>query len=201
LARHVAHLFIRDPLVMFSERIAVDDTTHTDHFESIQSTNWRSVRWKPPPPEAREMGWRVELRTMEAQVTDFENAAFTVFVVLLTRTLLSLDLNLYMPLSRVEDNYARARKREAAHKERFWFRKNIVPAAIAAAAAASASASTTAPIASTTPSEAAVVDEMSLADIVLGQATPGGFPGLVPLIFAYLDVIHCDPATRQVVEQ
>jgi glutamate--cysteine ligase catalytic subunit len=59
------------------------------------------VRWKPPPPDAPDMGWRVELRTMEAQVTDFENAAFTVFVVLLSRVILSFDLNLYVPLSKV----------------------------------------------------------------------------------------------------
>ena len=33
LARHLAHLFIRDPLVIFSELIDQDDTTSTDHFE------------------------------------------------------------------------------------------------------------------------------------------------------------------------
>jgi hypothetical protein len=101
LSRHIAHLFVRDPLVIFKERIALDDALSSEHFENIQSTNWRSVRWKPPPPDAPDMGWRVELRTMEAQVTDFENAAFTVFVVLLSRVILSFDLNLYIPLSKV----------------------------------------------------------------------------------------------------
>lgn len=33
LARHMAHLFIRDPLVVFSETIDQDDTTSNDHFE------------------------------------------------------------------------------------------------------------------------------------------------------------------------
>lgn len=33
LAKHIAHLFIRDPLVVFSEAIDLDDTTSTDHFE------------------------------------------------------------------------------------------------------------------------------------------------------------------------
>lgn len=33
LARHIAHLFIRDPLVVFSETIAQDDTASNDHFE------------------------------------------------------------------------------------------------------------------------------------------------------------------------
>lgn len=41
LAQHVAHLFIRDPLVVFSGAVEeVDDDTQTEHFESIQSTNW-----------------------------------------------------------------------------------------------------------------------------------------------------------------
>ena len=41
LAQHVAHLFIRDPLVVFDGAVEeVDDNTQTEHFESIQSTNW-----------------------------------------------------------------------------------------------------------------------------------------------------------------
>jgi hypothetical protein len=35
LAKHIAHLFIRDPLVIFSETINQDDTTSNDHFEVI----------------------------------------------------------------------------------------------------------------------------------------------------------------------
>jgi glutamate--cysteine ligase catalytic subunit len=49
LARHIAHLFVRDPLVIYSERIHLSDTDNTDHFENLQSTNWQTVRWKPPP--------------------------------------------------------------------------------------------------------------------------------------------------------
>ena len=33
LAKHIAHLFIRDPLVIFSELIDQDDSTSMDHFE------------------------------------------------------------------------------------------------------------------------------------------------------------------------
>lgn len=56
LATHIAHLFIRDPLVVYdglvplsphsshqSGSIELDDTTRTDHFENIQSTNWQTV--------------------------------------------------------------------------------------------------------------------------------------------------------------
>ena len=41
LSQHIAHLFIRDPLVIFDGAVEeVDDETQTEHFESIQSTNW-----------------------------------------------------------------------------------------------------------------------------------------------------------------
>jgi len=68
--------------------------------QNIQSTNWQTMRFKPPPPNSS-IGWRVEFRSMEVQLTDFENAAFAVFLALFTRTLLSLDLNLYLPISKV----------------------------------------------------------------------------------------------------
>lgn len=118
LAKHVAHLFIRDPLVIFSETINQDDTTSNDHFEvmslfvlfcllfstswqNIQSTNWQTLRFKPPPPNSP-IGWRVEFRSMEVQMTDFENAAFAVFIVLLSRAILSFNLNFYIPISKVQ---------------------------------------------------------------------------------------------------
>ena len=33
LSKHMAHLFIRDPIVVFSELIDQDDSQSTDHFE------------------------------------------------------------------------------------------------------------------------------------------------------------------------
>jgi len=33
LAKHIAHLFIRDPLVVFSETVDQDDSVSSDHFE------------------------------------------------------------------------------------------------------------------------------------------------------------------------
>jgi glutamate--cysteine ligase catalytic subunit len=100
LASHIAHLFIRDPLVQFSETIDQDDEASMDHFENIQSTNWQTIRFKPPPVNSP-IGWRVEFRSMEVQWTDYENAAFSVFIVLLTRAIISFDLNFYMPISKV----------------------------------------------------------------------------------------------------
>lgn len=33
LSKHISHLFIRDPIVIFSEMIDLDDNASTDHFE------------------------------------------------------------------------------------------------------------------------------------------------------------------------
>lgn len=95
LAQHIAHLFIRDPLSVFEEKIHLDDENESDHFEvtifktsfreanllpqtehrsklslrsffiqNLQSTNWQTMRFKPPPPNSN-IGWRVEFRPME----------------------------------------------------------------------------------------------------------------------------------------
>ncbi|KZT52865.1 glutamate-cysteine ligase catalytic subunit, partial [Calocera cornea HHB12733] len=126
LSKHIAHLFIRDPLVIFSEMIDQDDSTSTDHFENLQSTNWQTLRFKPPPANSP-IGWRVEFRSMEVQVTDFENAAFSIFIVLLSRAILSFGLNFYMPISKVDANMKTAQARDAARQEKFYFRKFVYP--------------------------------------------------------------------------
>lgn len=117
LAEHFAHLFIRDPISLFQEKIVCDDTTDTDHFENIQSTNWQTMRFKPPPPNSR-IGWRVEFRPTECQLTEFENAALTVFVVMMTRVILSYNLNLLIPISKVDENIVRAQRRDAVLQEK-----------------------------------------------------------------------------------
>lgn len=35
LAQHIAHLFIRDPLSVFEEKIHLDDENESDHFEVL----------------------------------------------------------------------------------------------------------------------------------------------------------------------
>ncbi|KAK8858883.1 hypothetical protein IAR55_003114 [Kwoniella newhampshirensis] len=126
LASHIGHLFIRDPLVQFSETIDQDDVGSMDHFENIQSTNWQTIRFKPPPVNSP-IGWRVEFRSMEVQMTDFENAAFSIFIVLLTRAIISFDLNFYMPISKVDENMQVAQQRNAAVANKFFFRRNVFP--------------------------------------------------------------------------
>ena len=82
------------------------------------------MRFKPPPPRST-IGWRVEFRPCEAQITDFENAAFVCFIVLLTRVILTYNLNFLLPISKVDENMQRAQKRDAVRTQKFWFRKDL----------------------------------------------------------------------------
>ncbi|SOV14137.1 gamma-glutamylcysteine synthetase [Plasmodium gaboni] len=101
------------------------------HFENFQSTNWNSVRFKPPPildnhfKGPSSIGWRVEFRTPDIQITDFENSCVVTLVMLLSKFILKERLNLYIPMSLLEENLFRASKREALIKEKFYFRKDL----------------------------------------------------------------------------
>ena len=68
LAEHVAKLFTRDPVPAYEGEFMednIDDDDITMHFENLQSTNWNSLRFKPPPSQDSKIGWRVEFRTMD----------------------------------------------------------------------------------------------------------------------------------------
>lgn len=68
LANHIARIFSRDPVPSYEgEHIEeqIDDEDIVAHFENLQSTNWNSLRFKPPPSQNSSIGWRVEFRTMD----------------------------------------------------------------------------------------------------------------------------------------
>lgn len=130
LARHVAHLFVRDPLNVFRERLEVDNAMVGDHWEQLQSSNWGTVRFKPPPAKSSnpdgQIGWRVELRTPEAQATDFENAAVIALARVLALLILEERWDLYMQISKVEENLQRTQGVGAVTRSPFLFRKDFL---------------------------------------------------------------------------
>lgn len=215
LSQHIAHLFIRDSVSLFSEKIHQNDEEDTDHFENIQSTNWQTMRFKPPPPNST-IGWRVEFRPCEAQLTDFENSAIVCFIVLLTRVILSYKLNFLIPISKVsrnpdfrirhhlhhwlissncnlsyqvDDNMQKAQKRNACLNQQFWFRKDVTGSQTNGEAAESASKNN-------------IEDEyelMTIDQIINGKED--AFPGLVPLIHSYLASMDVDTDTHCTIQQ
>ncbi|KAL8779269.1 MAG: hypothetical protein Q9194_001532 [Teloschistes cf. exilis] len=125
LASHFARILIRDPLILCAEDLSQPDLTTSNLFEMFQGLNWQPLRFKPPPPRnIHDIGWRVEFRSMEVQPTDFENAAFAVFVILLTRAVLAFDVDFYMPISMVEENMETAQGRDAVNRREFYFSAN-----------------------------------------------------------------------------
>jgi hypothetical protein len=149
-----------------------------DHFENLQSTNWNTVRFKPPPPADKNplgIKWRVEFRPMEVGLSDFENSAFAVFIILLARAIREQALDLYMPLSLVDANMAKSHERDAATNEFFWFRT-----------------------AHTHASHTGVA-ELSLDEILNGRAATG-VVGLLERARTVLDAEGCSGEERQRLE-
>eukprot|EP01084_Bolivina_argentea_P205342 350806_1 len=187
LARHISHIFSRDPLVLFEGCIEeIDDEREIEHFVNLLSTNWQTVRWKPPPASPRvasndtHIGWRTEFRALEIQLTDFENAAYTVFIFLVTRAILAFDLVLYMPITKVDENMFRAGLRNAVTGQLFHFRKSV---------------------------DSGSANEyilMTIEEILMGRRrgdADDGFPGLIPLVRSYLELIGADTATNRLVDR
>lgn len=48
LLNHYGYLFVRESLTVFASRVKDNNLDDTVDFESIQSTNWNDVRFKPP---------------------------------------------------------------------------------------------------------------------------------------------------------
>lgn len=220
LAQHVAHLFIRDPLVIYEEKVEQDNQVSSDHFENIQSTNWNTVRFKPPPP-GTDIGWRTEFRSMEVGLTDFENAAFSVFMVLLSRVILAFNLNFYVPMSKVDKNMDIAHLRDAVKNQSFYFRKNLFKDSDGSGFLCECGHIHNASLVGghaecvdidkfcsnsdgeSSDSDSDPFDLMTLDEIFNGKplcqngyAAGFAFPGLIPLMRGYLDALKIDYSTR-----
>ncbi|KAL9005358.1 MAG: hypothetical protein Q9188_001874 [Gyalolechia gomerana] len=202
LATHFAHLFIRDPIVVFDEDLKELDLNNTNHFENLQSTNWQHMRFKPPPSDNL-IGWRVEFRSMEIQMTDFENAAFSIFIVLVTRAILSFDLNFYIPIARTTENMDTAHARNAVSSEKFYFRNDPFPPRPLRPTTNGYRSGSTTP--SRPPTPTGPVEEeyslMTVDEVINGQEPSTStsnpvFPGLIPLVESYLNSMNIDVQTR-----
>lgn len=97
-------------------------------------------------------------------MTDFENAAFAVFVVLLSRAIFTFNLNFYIPISKVcpkvnfyfrknllttprqvDENMARAQQRNASASKKFFFKKDVYSTGRSATSSAASSSGASTP--------------------------------------------------------
>ncbi|KAJ2066189.1 glutamate--cysteine ligase [Coemansia sp. S2] len=130
LSQHVARLFIRDLHFATAKMLRdKDDATSSrsngqEHFKRFLGCNRQNVCLYPPNTRTRS-GWEVEFVSLEVQLTDEENAAFISFIVLLSRVIISYSLNLYIPISMMNQNMVRAQKVNAAKEQVFFFRRDL----------------------------------------------------------------------------
>jgi hypothetical protein len=150
---------------------------HHDHEDDIQT-------YGP--------GWRIEFRPLEVQLTDFENAAFAIFTVLLTRCIASQGHNFYMPISYVEENMRRAQLKDAAIRQKFWIRRNAASGPVLRNASALIERFSI-------PSAAEIeLVELSMDEIFNGEqhtdksSSEIRFLGLIPLVLDYINSLGCD---------
>ncbi len=190
LAYHIAALFVRDPLVVFQEGIELDDQAVTAHFENLQSTNWNSLRFKPPPGVNSDIGWRVEFRPMDIQLTDYENGALSALVGLLVKLLTKFDVNFMIPISLGDENMERAHTRDAIHRVKFYFRKNIVDEADYSKNALEKTGFLASSL--ERPPTKEEVEEMTLAEILTGKPV-SGYKGIFPLLE---EIISAEPGSE-----
>ncbi|KRH94672.1 Gamma-glutamylcysteine synthetase [Pseudoloma neurophilia] len=115
MAKYIASIFIHDPLINIEEYMSSnEDTENFYEFLNIQSNNFKSAMLKLPIDD----GWRVELRSIEIQITPHENCCIIIFVTLLVEWFRSIykeklagikaNNGFYLPMSLVEKNFARA---------------------------------------------------------------------------------------------
>lgn len=91
----------------------MDDTKTLAHFENIQSTNWNSLRFKAPPTFTSDIGWRVEFRTMDINLTEFENSSLVILLIMIQNIINHYDVDFLMPLTLIDINMDRAHLRDA----------------------------------------------------------------------------------------
>lgn len=133
LLDHYSYLFVRDNLCVFKGTLEKEiNLEDTKLFEAIQSSNWNDVRLKPPPSMESPIGWRVEFRSMDVQLTAELTFLFNHAVLILSRLLIHMrdKLNFYIPISKIDENFRRANLRNAAIEQKFFFRTNVFDAGL-----------------------------------------------------------------------
>ena len=196
LATHFANILGLDPISI--TRDDIESFEKTNFFEAVHSAYWPHVDLKLPSPENSTAGWRVEFRPMEIQLTDFDNAAFAIFMVLLRLAIVHFDLNFYVPIERVAENMQIAHVRDAVQKQSFFWRKDVFPPSRSELGSTGGDAAAVGPV-----EEEYTL--MTLNNIINGSSSNGNgsktetdsktddmknpqatFPGLLPILGSYM---------------
>ncbi|KAJ5216704.1 Glutamate-cysteine ligase catalytic subunit [Penicillium citrinum] len=196
LADHFASILSRDPLILTEAETKNMTPTETHLFESLYGYVWNHVRFKPPISE-NGPGWRVEFRPMEAQLTDFDNAAFAIFSFLLSRAIVCFHLNFYIPIDLVNESGKSCQKRDAVVEERFWFRRRNW---LSKPDCMDHKRSYYLQSKCQEMTGGQMYGLMSANEIINGEETIDGFPGLLFFVHCYLDHVNVSEHERNTIE-
>lgn len=104
LINHFSYIFVRDCLGLYEDDFDEEKLKNsTGLFESMNSSNWMTMRFKPPPSYESQVGWRVEVRSIDNQITPEQNFCFTHAILVLQRLIIceKMRVNFYIPMSLV----------------------------------------------------------------------------------------------------
>lgn len=118
-AKYFHHVVSREPLVLYSEDEDGPDKPQS-YWQTYNSFAWETCRWKPPT--CPEEGWRIEFRPMEMQCSVAENTAFSAFICLLGRAIISFGLDFRVPHALIRASLGDAEQKGALRGDIFWAR-------------------------------------------------------------------------------
>ncbi|KAJ2800011.1 glutamate--cysteine ligase, partial [Coemansia helicoidea] len=213
LALHVSRLFVRDihyaPERLLSKAGRKDKNPHRsdgqEHFKRFVGCSRQNVCLLPPNT-ATGSGWEIGFMSLEVQLTDAENAAFITFIVLLSRVILSYRLNLYLPISLMDQNMARAQKVNAVRDQLFYFRRDVFggrdgksngSGRISRRGNSGGSRhATSQPANNASQLEKAEYVELTIDEILNGSKTYG-VTGIMNIIYSYIPTMHLEYEVEQ----
>ena len=100
------------------------NSSNNNNYQANSSNNYQANNNYQVDLQSYGPGWRTEFRPLEVQLTDFENAAFALIVVLLARSIIAHKHSFYIPMTLVHENMRRAQLKDAVLTQKFWFRRN-----------------------------------------------------------------------------
>lgn len=189
MAEHICNLFSKDPLIIFEDRIHIENPTDIDHFLNLQSTNWNALRFKPPLPTEKDDCFKIEVRSADLQLSAFENAAINVFIVLYSQIIMTYDINFIIPISLVDENFNNSVEMDFVKYGKFHWRTNSIRSSYRNSNLQKHNFirnNENLPDGYTDPIEDRKknIDMLSLLEILDGK---GSYPGLLKVMYEYID--------------
>lgn len=123
-SEYICNLFVREPMIIFEKKVELADEKDPTHFLSFMSTNWNSLRFKPALSKDGDNFYKIEVRPCDLQITAFENAAITTFIILYSRIVLNYDVNFIIPMSQNDINFNNAHINDYVNQGKFFWRTN-----------------------------------------------------------------------------